>query len=103
MKDRKGMPRGAFIDRDSPYHDYFMFHDEYRFPYSPTYDGWWGHDTLPKLNYEGSRGCMNISCRLPPNGFPPPFNADGWRLDVAADLGHSLILTTVSGGISAEV
>ena len=19
-----------------------------------TYDGWWGHDTLPKLNYEDS-------------------------------------------------
>ncbi len=23
-------------------------------PYNPTYDGWWTHDTLPKLNYEGS-------------------------------------------------
>ncbi len=23
------------------------------------------------------------------NGFLPPYNVDGWRLDVAADLGHS--------------
>ena len=32
---REGYAKGAFIDRDSPYHDYFMFHDEYRFPYNP--------------------------------------------------------------------
>ena len=23
------------------------------------HDGWWGHDTLPKLNYEGSQELMD--------------------------------------------
>ena len=86
---REGYAKGAFIDRDSPYHDYFMFHDEYRFPYNPTYDGWWGHDTLPKLNYEGSRELYEYIMRVAAKWVSPPFNADGWRLDVAADLGHS--------------
>ncbi|WP_321018465.1 glycoside hydrolase family 13 protein [Eisenbergiella porci] len=86
---REGYAKGAFIDRDSPYHDYFMFHDEYRVPYNPTYDGWWGHDTLPKLNYEGSRELYEYIMRVAAKWVSPPFNADGWRLDVAADLGHS--------------
>ena len=29
---RGGYAKGAFIDRDSPYHNFFMFHDENRFP-----------------------------------------------------------------------
>ena len=34
----------------------FQFHDDsdQAWPYNRTYDGWWGHDTLPKLNYENS-------------------------------------------------
>ena len=86
---REGYAKGAFIDRDSPYHDYFMFHDEYRFPYNPTYDGWWGHDTLPKLNYEGSQELMDYVLHVAKKWVSPPYNVDGWRLDVAADLGHS--------------
>lgn len=58
-------------------------------PINPTYDGWWGHDTLPKLNYEGSRELYEYIMRVAAKWVSPPFNADGWRLDVAADLGHS--------------
>ena len=86
---REGYEKGAFIDRDSPYHNFFMFHDENRFPYNTTYDGWWGHDTLPKLNYENSRELYEYIMRIAAKWVSPPFNADGWRLDVAADLGRS--------------
>ena len=53
------------------------------------YDGWWGHDTLPKLNYEGSRELFHYIMNVAAKWISPPYNADGWRLDVAADLGHS--------------
>ncbi len=86
---REGYEKGAFIDRESPYHGYFMFHDGNHFPYNPTYDGWWGHDTLPKLNYEGSSELYEYIMKVAAKWVSPPFHADGWRLDVAADLGHS--------------
>lgn len=81
--------KGAYISADSPYRKYFRFYDEGRWPYNPTYEGWWGHDTLPKLNYENSRELMDYMLRIGKKWVSPPYNADGWRLDVAADLGHS--------------
>ncbi len=84
-----GYEKGAYIDKDSPYHNYFQFHDEYKFPYNGSYDGWWGHDTLPKLNYENSRQLLDYVLYIGRKWVSPPYNADGWRLDVAADLGHS--------------
>ena len=47
-----GYEKGAYVAQDSPYHNYFHFHDNHKWPYNGSYDGWWGHDTLPKLNYE---------------------------------------------------
>ena len=88
-ENAQGYEKGAYVDEKSPYHDYFQFHDPYRFPYNPTYDGWWGHDTLPKLNYENSQNLFDYVMRIAAKWVSPPFNADGWRLDVAADLGHS--------------
>ncbi|MBE5870968.1 MAG: glycoside hydrolase family 13 protein [Lachnospiraceae bacterium] len=85
----EGYEKGAYVSADSPYHDYFSFTDHNRWPYNPTYDGWWGHDTLPKLNYEGSRDLYNYVLEIGKKWVSPPFNVDGWRLDVAADLGHS--------------
>ena len=86
-----GYEKGAFITKDSPYHDFFRFHDadDNKWPYNHTYDGWWGHDTLPKLNYEGSQTLHDYILRIAKKWVSPPYNADGWRLDVAADLGHS--------------
>ena len=84
-----GYEKGAYVSGDSPYHNYFKFHDENRFPYNPTYDGWWGHDTLPVLNYEGSRELEEYILHIGRKWVSKPFCADGWRLDVAADLGHS--------------
>ena len=85
---QKGYEQGAFIDWDSKYHNYFRFHQE-QWPYNTTYDGWWGHDTLPKLNYEGSQELYDYILHIGRKWVSAPYNADGWRLDVAADLGHS--------------
>ena len=84
-----GYEKGAYISKDSPYHDYFQFLDNNRFPYNGSYDGWWGHDTLPKLNYENSMQLRDYILYIAQKWVSPPYNADGWRLDVAADLGHS--------------
>ena len=84
-----GYEKGAYIAADSPYHNYFKFFDESKWPYNHTYDGWWGHDTLPKLNYEGSKNLYDYILQIGRKWVSAPYNADGWSLDVAADLGHS--------------
>ena len=88
-ENAEGYAKGAHISADSPYRNYFLFHDQNRWPYNPTYDGWWGHDTLPKLNYEGSKELFDYIMHVAAKWVSPPYNADGWRLDVAADLGFS--------------
>lgn len=84
-----GYEKGAFISKDSPYHDYFSFSDNDGWPYNKSYEGWWGHDTLPKLNYEASKELFEYVMKIARKWVSPPYNADGWRMDVAADLGHS--------------
>ncbi len=88
---QQGYEKGAYIDKESPYRDFFHFHDEAEelWPYNGTYDGWWGHDTLPKLNYEGSENLEEYIIEIGKKWVSEPYNVDGWRLDVAADLGHS--------------
>ena len=88
---QKGYALGAYISRESPYHDYFRFFsdEEKDWPYNGKYDGWWGHDTLPKLNYEESVKLENYILNTGRKWVSPPYNVDGWRLDVAADLGRS--------------
>lgn len=80
---------GAYISGDSPYRTFFKFYDEQAWPYNHNYDGWWGHDTLPKLNYEESPKLYEYILEIAKKWVSPPYNVDGWRLDVAADLGHS--------------
>ena len=48
-----------------------------------------GHDTLPKLNYEESPQLVEYILGVAKKWQLPPYNVDGWRLDVAADLGFS--------------
>lgn len=83
-----GYEKGAYVSGDCPYKDYFAFYSA-NWPYNKDYDGWWGHDTLPKLNYEGSKALYEYVLRIGAKWVSPPYNVDGWRLDVAADLGHS--------------
>jgi alpha-glucosidase len=88
-ENAEGYDKGAYVSADSPYRNYFDFHNQAAWPYNNSYDGWWGHDTLPKLNYEGSQELMDYVLHVAKKWVSPPYNVDGWRLDVAADLGHS--------------
>ena len=81
--------KGAFLTEDSPYHDFFHFYPDGSWSDNTHYDSWWGNDTLPKLNYEESEKLASYVMRIAKKWVSEPYNADGWRLDVAADLGHS--------------
>lgn len=85
---RDGFQPGAFQNPGSPYRSYFNFHDNGS-GRSPAYEGWWGYNTLPKLNYEGSAELTETILNVAEKWASPPYSIDGWRLDVAADLGHT--------------
>lgn len=85
---KNGYPDGAFMSEKSQYHDFFSWHGGH-WPGNESYDGWWGHSNHPKLNYEGSKELYDYIIGIGKKWVSPPYNADGWRLDVAADLGTS--------------
>lgn len=87
-ENAEGYEKGAYVSEDSPYNTFFKFRER-QWPYNPHYDGWWGHDTLPKLNYEESPALFDYIMHVGRKWVSPPYNVDGWRLDVAADLGQS--------------
>jgi alpha-glucosidase len=76
-------PVGAYLDNKSIYRDYFIWYED------NCYESWWGFNNHPKLNYENSDALFKYILKLAAKWVSPPFNADGWRLDVAADLGSS--------------
>ena len=90
-KDMPGYEPGAFHTRDSIYHDYFRFEndDPSAWPGNSSYEKWWKNETLPKLNYEGSEELIDYVMDIGRKWVSSPYGADGWRLDVAADLSHS--------------
>ncbi len=75
--------KGAYLHAKSPYRNYFYWQE------GNNYDGWWGHANHPKLNAEGSVALRNALIAIGRKWVSPPYNADGWRLDVAADLGRT--------------
>ncbi len=84
---RANYPLGAYHDEHSKYHDFFHWlGDAWD---KDEYDGWWGYKNHPKLNFEGSKELEDYILGIAKKWVSPPFNADGWRLDVAADLGMS--------------
>ena len=84
-----GYANGAFVSAHSPYRSFFEFKEQDKWPYNKSYEGWWGHETLPKLNYEESKQLEDYILYIGQKWVSPPYNIDGWRLDVAADLGNS--------------
>ena len=93
--DREGIyennpayPDGAYHSEDSLFREFFCFTKD-AWPDNGSYEGWWGHDTLPKLNYENSEDLCEYILDIGRKWVSAPYYADGWRLDVAADLGHS--------------
>lgn len=81
-----GVEAGAYNSKESRYRSFFRFANQ---DDPNSYEGWWGFDTLPKLNYEESEELCEYICNIGKKWVSPPYNVDGWRLDVAADLGHS--------------
>lgn len=77
---------GIYQNKDSKYRDFLKFENENDIE---SYEKWWGFETLPKLNYEGSKRLYEYIISIGAKWVSKPFCADGWRLDVAADLGHS--------------
>ncbi|HNY37362.1 MAG TPA: glycoside hydrolase family 13 protein [Petrotogaceae bacterium] len=68
---------------DNPqYRDFFYWNKE------NEYEGWWGYQTLPKLNYGTLKVWQAIS-GIGRRWVEEPYCIDGWRLDVASDLGKS--------------
>ncbi len=84
-----GYKKGAYVDAGSPYHSFFKFNNAHAWPYNEFYDSWWGNTTLPKLNYEESDKLVEYIMGIARKWVSPPYSVDGWRLDVAADLGRS--------------
>ena len=76
---------GAYGNAESPYRNHFIFDGAS----TTDYVGWWRHETLPKLNYEHSEELTKDIMDIAAKWLANPYNADGWRLDVAADLGTS--------------
>ncbi|MBR5269356.1 MAG: alpha amylase C-terminal domain-containing protein, partial [Anaerotignum sp.] len=83
--DREGFydGKGAFQDEKSPYRNYFYWEE------GGSYEGWWGYENHPKLNIENCKELKNEILDIGRKWVSAPFHADGWRLDVAADLGKT--------------
>lgn len=88
-ENKEGYTAGAYVSEESPYRKFFRFEESGQWPYNDSYEGWWGHKTLPKLNYEESKQLEDYILYIAGKWLSAPYYVDGWRLDVAADLGHS--------------
>ena len=87
-RDVPGAKPGAYHSWDSPYRSFFRFSDPFGWPDNDSCDYWWGNETLPKLAHEDSRELREKIMNIAEKWISPPYRADGWRLDVAADLGY---------------
>ena len=77
------------FENNSLYNKYFKW-KSLNWPCNEDYECWWGHKNHPKLNYEDSKELYNYILEVGAKWVAPPYNADGWRLDVAADLGGGI-------------
>ena len=87
-----GYEVGAFVSPKSPYRNYFLFHrtGENEWPGNGSYDGWWGHDTLPKLNYEDSKELEDDAFMEPVTWFLTGMekHSDEYRGDLLGNADH---------------
>ena len=86
--EKNGYPVGAYASENSPYHNFFNWTGG-QWPNNEHYSSWWDHPNHPKLNYEHSDELYTYIMNIARKWVSPPYNADGRRLDVAADLGLS--------------
>jgi len=52
-------------------------------------DFWWDVETLPKINYDESPEAIDEIMRIARKWVSAPHYCDGWRLDVAPELGYT--------------
>jgi len=80
--------RRALEDVGSPERGFFYFpgpHD-YTGPHDNTYEGWLGHTTLPKFRHSSAelrRRLLEGPDSVAGRWLRPPYDLDGWRVDVA--------------------
>jgi alpha-glucosidase len=70
----------AAADPGAPERGYYFFHDD------GTYESWMGHHTLPKVNHAdpGLRAAfVDGPDSIVGRWLRPPYELDGWRIDVA--------------------
>ncbi len=98
-ENQEGYEKGAYISADSPYRSFFRFHSDMDWPYNSNYDGWWGHDTLPKLNYEDS-GFMRIRKDMKREPiFPQTARTEAFSGSTVIWTGHIILIMTDGGGM----
>lgn len=71
----------AYKNPDAVESDFYYFSDE-----NNKYDAWWGFPTLPKLNWNSAelrKRFIKGKNSAVGKWLRPPFNLDGWRIDVA--------------------
>ncbi len=73
----------AQADESSPEHDFFYFDDSL----PEGYACWWGVPDLPKLDWRSPELARRME-RIAQRWLEPPFDADGWRIDVANQTGR---------------
>lgn len=80
--------KGAYEAKTSPYASYYKFTKD-AWPNNESYEAWYGFKTLPKLNFEGSKELEGKILASAEKWVGNDYKVDGFRLDVAADLGYS--------------
>jgi alpha-glucosidase len=74
--------RRALADVGSPEREFFYFPG----PHDNTYESWLGHSSLPKFRYHSAelrRRLLEGPGSVAGRWLRPPFELDGWRIDVA--------------------
>lgn len=89
----------ALADPNSPYRDWFFFSDQYKFGYR----AWANVENLPELRHENPQ----LRARLynDPDSVVQGYlrdGVDGWRLDVAFDLGFVYLQELTNGAHTAK-
>ncbi|MDZ8172029.1 glycoside hydrolase family 13 protein [Microbacterium xanthum] len=80
--DRHEWFRAALGSPEAPESDFYLFTD----PDNTTYESWLGTPSLPKFNWgsaELRRRFIEGPDSVVAKWLSPPFDADGWRIDVA--------------------
>jgi alpha-glucosidase len=68
----------AQADRNAPERGFYYFDDALAHGYA----AWWGIKSLPKLNHSSAELALRVA-EVTRRWLEPPFDLDGWRIDVA--------------------